>query len=128
MNDLILAAKALADPTRVRILAALCQSELCVCELCDALEISQSTLSNHLQVIRQAGLVATRKDGKWIYYAIEPSQTALVDALFAHHRAALDADKRLARDAQRLRQRLQIREQGRCVLGFAQLDAVPTGG
>jgi ArsR family transcriptional regulator len=122
MNDLILVAKAFADPTRLRIMAALCQSELCVCELCDALEITQSTLSNHLQTIRQAGLVATRKDGTWVYYSVEPTQAALVHALFAHYQAALKADARLQRDTARLKQRLQIREGERCTRGFAQLN------
>jgi ArsR family transcriptional regulator, arsenate/arsenite/antimonite-responsive transcriptional repressor len=122
MNDLILFAKAFTDPTRIRIIAALRHSEFCVCELSDAMEMSQSTLSTHLQVIRQAGLVTTRKDGKWIYYAIEPGQAALIDAVFAHHQAAIDADKRLQRDAQRLHKRLKIRVDGRCILGFAQLN------
>ena len=64
MNELVLAAKALADPTRVRVLAALRDGELCVCELSDVLDVTQSTLSTHLQVIRDANLVQTRKEGK----------------------------------------------------------------
>ena len=60
MNELVLAAKALADPTRVRVLAALRDGELCVCELSDVLDVTQSTLSTHLQVIRDANLVQTR--------------------------------------------------------------------
>lgn len=128
MNDLTLFAKALADPTRVRIVAALRHGELCVCELSDALEMSQSTLSTHLQVIRQAALVTTRKEGKWIYYGLESTQASLIDALFAHHKAALDAERRLRRDAERLGQRLALRENGCCVLGFAQLDRLKIGG
>ena len=61
MEELNQLGQAIADPTRVRILVALLQSELCVCELVDALEISQSTLSSHLQVLRQTGMVRTRK-------------------------------------------------------------------
>ncbi len=129
MNDLILFAKAFNDATRVRIVAALrggelrgCGSrvgEVCVCELTEALELSQSTLSSHLQVIRQAGLVSTRKRGKWIYYDLEPSQIALIDTLFEAHKAAMKTDKRLQRDAQRLQQRLKMRKNGCCVVGFA---------
>lgn len=126
MNDLILFGKALSDSTRIRILAALRHSELCVCELSDALEMSQSTLSTHLQTVRQAGLVATRKDGKWVYYSLEPSQNAIIKTVFSHYQATLDADKRLHRDAERLQKRLAIREQGRCTLGFAQLDLMPS--
>ena len=61
MHDLTALGQALVEPTRVRLLAALRHGELCVCELVDALEISQSTLSGHLQVLRQTDLVATRK-------------------------------------------------------------------
>ena len=64
VEQLLLAAKALADPSRVRILYSLRDAELCVCELCGALGMTQSTISTHLQVIRAAGLVIARKDGK----------------------------------------------------------------
>ncbi len=64
MNQLVLLAKALTDPSRVRVLALLREQELCVCELCDVLGLTQSTLSTHLQVIRKAGLVSARKEGK----------------------------------------------------------------
>jgi len=125
MNDLILFAKAFTEPTRVRILAALRVGEVCVCELTEALELSQSTLSSHLQVIRQAGLVSTRKRGKWIYYELEPAQIALIDTLFAAHQAAMKTDKRLQRDARRLQQRLKMRENGCCVVGFAPATEEP---
>lgn len=128
MNDLTLFAKAFADPNRIRILVALRGGEMCVCELCDAMEIAQSNLSTHLQVIRQAALVTTRRDGKWIYYGLEPNQAFLVDTLLAHYQDALQADKRLQRDAERLAQRLELREQGRCVRGFCQLDVSSEGG
>ncbi|PQV62803.1 ArsR family transcriptional regulator [Abditibacterium utsteinense] len=128
MNDLILFAKALSDPTRVRIIAALREGDVCVCELSDALEMSQSTLSNHLQLIRQAGLVFTRRDGKWVYYGIEASQAAAISALWEHHQDALGADKRLQRDSQRLAQRLQMRDNGRCIRGFPQLETRPASG
>ena len=125
MNDLVLFAKALSDPTRVRILASLRRSELCVCELCDALEMSQSSLSTHLQVIRQAGLVTTRRDGKWVYYGLEPSHAPMVETLFARYADGLRADHRLRRDADGVERRLSLREDGFCTLGFNQLDAPP---
>ena len=128
MNDLTLFAKAFADPARIRILVALRGGEMCVCELCDAMEIAQSNLSTHLQVIRQAALVTTRRDGKWIYYGLEPSQVSLIDTLLTHYQDTLQADKRLQRDAERLARRIELREQGRCVRGFCQLDVSPKGG
>lgn len=118
MDDLLLAAKTLADPTRVRILTALRGRELCVCELCDALEVSQSTLSTHLRVIRAAGLVRTRKEGKWIYYAPEPAKRWLLEGVFKFFSAELAANDLLRRDARRLAHRLAQREDGLCCRGF----------
>ncbi len=123
MNDVVLLGKALADPTRVRILAILRGGELCVCEIADALEMSQSTLSTHLQTIRQAGLVSTRKNAKWSYYGLEPTGAALLNAIFAPYESALDADQRLKRDLERIGQRLRLRVDGCCVLGLPSLDS-----
>jgi ArsR family transcriptional regulator len=128
MVEITLWGKALADAARVRIVAALQSGELCVCELVDALEMSQSTLSSHLQVLRQAGMVTVRKDGKWSYYALVPEHIPLIEALFHHYAHSLDADPRRQRDAVRLRQRLALRDSGRCVLSFVQLDITEKGG
>ncbi len=124
MNDLVLFGKAISDATRVRVLLALREGELCVCELADAMELSQSTLSNHLQVIRQAGLVSTRQAGKWIYYDLEPEQKAVLEAVFARHQTALKTDGRLQRDMARLQQRLALRQDGCCVVGFVPEDSI----
>lgn len=117
MTNLTSTAKAFADPNRVRILAALRGGELCVCELCDALRVTQSTLSTHLQVIRAADLVVTRKEGKWSYYAIAPRAKRLVDDLFGFFAPSLATDRRLEMDARRLRERLGLREAGACCVG-----------
>lgn len=122
MNDVVLFGKALADPTRVRILAGLLQSDLCVCELADAMEMSQSTLSTHLQTLRQAGVLATERRHKWINYSIEAGSRPALEAVLGHYAEAVDADKRRKRDAERIRRRLAMREDGCCVLGFGQLD------
>lgn len=119
MNELVLAAKALADPTRVRVLAALREGELCVCELSDALEVTQSTLSTHLQVIREADLVQTRKEGKWVYYALKPEAKRLIKGVLDFFADELEEDKLLLRDAGRLQKRLAEREDGACCRGFA---------
>jgi ArsR family transcriptional regulator len=67
--------KALADDNRVRALLALRKGELCVCQLIALLELAPSTVSKHLAVLRQAGLVTARKQGRWIYYRL-PGETA----------------------------------------------------
>lgn len=118
MEDLVLAAKGFADPSRIRILAALYERELCVCELCDALATTQSTLSTHLQVIRRAGLVSARKEGKWMYYAIAPDAKRLVDSLFHFFSDSLKGDATLQQDAKKLRQRMALRDNGSCCVGF----------
>ena len=118
MKQLAAVARALAEPNRIRILAALRGGELCVCELCDALALSQSTLSTHLRVIRQAGLVTARRQGKWMYYAVEPEAAALVGGLFSLFGESLDGDRRLGADARRLSKRLARRSDGQCCVGF----------
>ena len=118
MKELVLTAKAFADPSRVRILAALRAQELCVCELCDILGATQSTLSTHLQVVRHAGLVSARKEGKWMYYAISPHAEPLVQSLFQTFAASLQADPALRRDRNKLSRRLALRDNGSCCVGF----------
>ena len=71
--------KALADETRLKIFALLTKQELCVCEIEDVLGLPQSLVSNHLAVLRQAGLVRSRRDdadGRWIFYSADPTAAA----------------------------------------------------
>ncbi|MAV12084.1 MAG: metalloregulator ArsR/SmtB family transcription factor [Cyanobacteria bacterium] len=64
--------KALADATRQRILLQLKSGERCVCDLTGDLNLAQSKLSFHLRVLKDAGLVADRQSGRWIYYRLQP--------------------------------------------------------
>lgn len=69
--------KALADPTRLRSLMLLVQEgELCVCELMCALDIIQPKISRHLAQLREAGIVATRREGQWVYYRLHKNLPA----------------------------------------------------
>ena len=72
---------ALSDETRLEILAMLRDGERCVCELQDALGAAQSRLSFHLRVLKEAGLVADRKEGRWSYYRIDPAAVGEVHDL-----------------------------------------------
>ena len=65
--------KALSDENRVRILMALRTHSFCVCEITAFLDLSPSTTSKHLSVLKQAGLIEARKDGKWVYYRLATS-------------------------------------------------------
>ena len=65
--------KALADPTRVAIVNRLAATEeCCVCDLNDAFELSQPTISHHLRILREAGLVEASRRGTWAYYRLVP--------------------------------------------------------
>ena len=69
---------ALSDTTRLGILEMLRGGERCVCELQDELDAAQSRLSFHLRVLKEAGLVTDRRDGRWSYYSIVPEALAEV--------------------------------------------------
>src|SRR5438445_9517081 len=75
--------KALADPTRVAIINRLAATDcVCVCDFVAALELSQPTISHHLKVLRDAGLVESSRRGTWAYYRLVPEAVgALRDAL-----------------------------------------------
>jgi ArsR family transcriptional regulator len=76
--------RALADPHRLAVLEALAGGERCVCELTAELGLAQSKLSFHLRVLRQAGLLADRQEGRWVYYRLRPEAlSALGDWLGA---------------------------------------------
>jgi ArsR family transcriptional regulator len=62
--------QALAEPTRLRIVDLLRSGERCVCELTEALDAAQPRLSFHLKVLKDAGLVEDRREGRWIYYSL----------------------------------------------------------
>jgi DNA-binding transcriptional ArsR family regulator len=70
MDETVAIAKALADRTRLRVLMALTVGELCVCQIVELCSLAPSTISKHLQLLSHAGLIASRKDGRWIYYRL----------------------------------------------------------
>lgn len=65
--------RALGDETRLRILERLSEGEQCVCDLTDALEAGQSLMSHHLKTLKEAGLLRDRRQGRWIYYSLDPA-------------------------------------------------------
>lgn len=70
MREFLNITKALSDETRIRALMALGGGELCLCQLIGLLGLSPSTVSRHMTVLEQAGLVARRKEGRWHYYRL----------------------------------------------------------
>lgn len=69
--------KALCDPNRVHIFHILHDGEKCACHLLDVLHIGQSTLSHHMKILCDSGLVSARKDGKWVHYKINQKALAI---------------------------------------------------
>ena len=72
---------ALSDETRLEIVTMLSGGERCVCELMDALDVAQSRLSFHLRVLKDAGIVMDRKDGRWVHYSLNRGRFDEMEAL-----------------------------------------------
>jgi len=85
--------KALADENRVRALLALRKGELCVCQITELFGLAPSTISKHLSILFQAGLVESRKDGRWIYYQLpgKDAQVVVREALDWIEKALADS-------------------------------------
>ena len=81
--------KALADKTRLRILALLGNNEVCVCHIHDSLGLPQPTVSRHLAYLRKSGLVAARRDGVWMHYQVSRSMSPVVQDVVAAAVSAL---------------------------------------
>ena len=77
--------KALGDSTRIRILSALCRSELCVCDLTSILDMNQSAVSHQLRVLRAGKIVRSRKEGKNVYYSLDDRHVAMLMEIGLEH-------------------------------------------
>jgi len=74
---------ALSDPIRISVIELLRDRELCVCELCDVLGVTQSKLSFHLKTLKEANLVRSRQEGRWIYYRLNLLQLVVLEQYLA---------------------------------------------
>ena len=109
---------ALGDRVRMRLACCLLAAPdgLCVCELVDATGESQPNVSRHLKLLQAAGLVAERREGRWIYHQLSDANHPLLHSI----RGCLDAVcccEDVQQDMARLRSRLALREGGKCVVG-----------
>jgi ArsR family transcriptional regulator len=77
---------ALSDPLRVNVIEQLRTQEMCVCDLCEQLDVSQSKLSFHLRVLKDAGMVRARPQGRWTYYSLNLSQFVLLEHYLSEFR------------------------------------------
>ncbi len=103
MRDYLLITKALSDETRVRALMSLADGELCVCQIIEVLRLAPSTVSKHMTILQQAGLIQRRKDGRWHYYRLASrGATPIVRQALRWTLNALDDEKTIAKDAKAL--------------------------
>ncbi|MFJ9554058.1 ArsR/SmtB family transcription factor [Nocardiopsis sp. NPDC101807] len=86
--------KALGDPVRLRLLSMIASrdgGEVCVCDLTPAFDLAQPTISHHLKLLREAGLIAAERRGTWVYYRLLPAATDRLAAVLTRRTAAAEA-------------------------------------
>lgn len=126
MKDLTLLFKALSDETRLRILKLLEDGELCVCDIVSALDIIQPKVSFHLSVLKEAGLIKDRKQGKWINYSIDDSdmfKRLLILSVFEKI-----SETEVAEDKKRLKKFLKNKSTNKADLFPLRIKTDATGG
>lgn len=94
--------KALADRTRLRLINLMGESEVCVCFFVEVLKTNQPKISRHLAYLRRAGVVAARRDGKWIHYRIVEPPDSHAANIFREVRTLLANDSNMRNDLARL--------------------------
>lgn len=104
MREFMNITKALSDPNRVRILLALQQGELCVCQVTELFGFAPSTVSKHLSVLHRAGLILSRKTERWVYYRLpdKSASAAVREALSWVHKSVAETEEARA-DAKKLK-------------------------
>ena len=115
VKDVVDIFKALADPTRLRIMLLLQVRELCVCELTYILGMEQSRVSHQMRILREAGLVEDLRQGRWMIYRIPADSREFVDGLLAAlGKARLGRPARRAGDRRKLETCVRKNVRGLC--------------
>ena len=115
MRPFMILTKALADENRVRTLMFLRYGELCLCQIIEMLGLAPSTVSKHMSILRQAGLVEFRKDGRWTYYRLaDRDAPQSVRRAIRWIQRVLAGDKQIAGDTKRLKTVLKMDTEQLC--------------
>ncbi|MBW4579371.1 MAG: metalloregulator ArsR/SmtB family transcription factor [Tildeniella nuda ZEHNDER 1965/U140] len=85
-EKIVLGFHALSEPLRIKTIELLREKELCVCDLCEILGVTQSKLSFHLKNLKEAGLIRGRQEGRWIYYSLDLAQFVALEQYLAEFR------------------------------------------
>ena len=94
--------RALADPTRLRLINLMADQEICVCYFIDVIGAPQPKISRHLAYLRRAGIVSSRREGKWMHYRLAVPSESHAAAILKMTVQALHEDKGMQRDRERL--------------------------
>ena len=113
MWELIRVFRALSDETRMRMLELLCEGELCVCEIMQALEISQTRASRNLGILRDAGLLKDRREGQWVHYSVNREVAREYLKLLELVTSLLKEDETIVADKNRLKEAVKIGRPGK---------------
>ncbi len=109
------ALKALGDETRIRAVLALRDTELCVCQIVELLELAPSTVSKHLHILKEAGLVESRKISRWVFYSLSKSDARGIPNAALNMILATAQHTQLAKaDKQRLKEILKLDPEKLC--------------
>jgi len=103
LMELVYKFKALADKTRLRIISLLFEKNLCVCEITDILKMTQSRISRHLGILKQAGFIEEERKGKWVIYKISNRRNHLL----SHIQRQLKNEPKYAADMARMKKTLE---------------------
>ena len=115
MRDIVDITKALADETRLRMMALLFHGELCVCHILEVFDLAPSTISKHLYILKQARLVETRKEGRWIYYRLPDKEiTGEINHTIEWLKTILKGNPVIREDYRRLKGIIKIEPQALC--------------
>ena len=114
MLEILNITKAMSDENRIRALMMLAGGELCVCQIIEMLGLAPSTVSKHMSILRQAGLVETRKEGRWIYYRLADRNTPKACEILNWLQKYLKNDKKILGDVKQLRQMQKMSKDELC--------------
>ena len=114
MRQFMSITKALSDENRVRILLFLKESELCLCQIIEMLQISAATVSKHISILSMAGLVDIRKEGRWHFYRLSEEPTVEAAAAIEFLSKALANSRPIKEDKARVKQVLKMEKEDLC--------------
>lgn len=114
MREVLNVAKAISDQNRVRALMMLKGGELCVCQIIGMLRLAPSTVSKHMSILRQAGLVETRKEGRWIFYRLADRGSPAACEILAWLNRHLKSEAKVMKDTRNLCRVLKIDKDQLC--------------